>query len=118
MRRRQFIAGLGGAAAGPLAARAQQAAKVWRIGFLTTTSGEPFAEVYAAFLQGMGEHGYVEGRDFIGEPHSSEGRYERFPELAAELVRLKVDIIVTGSTVAVRALQQATRTIPIVLAGV
>jgi putative ABC transport system substrate-binding protein len=118
MKRREFIAGLGSAAVWPLVAWAQQrTAKVWRIGFLTTASAEPLAELYDAFLQGMIAYGYLQGRDFIVEPRSSEGHYERFPELAAELVRQKVDIVITGSSVAVRALQQLTSTIPIVLAG-
>jgi putative ABC transport system substrate-binding protein len=62
--------------------------------------------------------GYVEGRDFVSDIRFADGRYERLPELAAELVRLKVDILSTGLSAAVRALQQATRTIPIVFAGV
>ena len=88
MKRREFITLLGGAAAAwPLAARAQQAGKVWRIGFLLSAPRSPTPGFYAAFVQGMHELGYVEGKDFIIEWRSVEGRYERFPELAAELVR-------------------------------
>jgi putative ABC transport system substrate-binding protein len=117
--RRAFIAGLGSVVVWPLMARAQRrTTKAWRIGLLSATSSKPFAELYGAFLQGMTAYGYLEGNDFIGEPHYAEGHYERFPELAAELVRQKIDIIVTASHVAVRALQQVTSTIPIVLAGV
>ena len=116
MKRRQFITLLGGsAAAWPLAARAQQA-KVWRIGFLSAISRENFARNYAAFALAMRELGYVEGKDFVIEWRSVEGNYERFPELADELARLKVDVIVTGVTAALPALKRATTTIPIVMA--
>jgi putative ABC transport system substrate-binding protein len=116
MHRRDFIRLLGGAAAGwPLVARAQQrAGKVWRIGFLI---GQQRQE-YDAFVQGMHELGYVEGRDFVSELRYAEGRYERLPIFADELVALKVDVLFTGLSPAVRALQAATRTIPIVFAGV
>jgi putative ABC transport system substrate-binding protein len=117
MRRREFITLLGGAVAWPLAARAQQPGKVWRIGFLLSAPRSPTPGFYAAFLHGMRELGYVEGKDFIIEWRSVEGRYERFPELAAELVRLKVDVFVTGVTAALPALKQATSTIPIVMAN-
>jgi putative tryptophan/tyrosine transport system substrate-binding protein len=118
MRRREFITLLTGAAATwPLAARAQQADKVWRIGFLSSqrraTAG---SGLYAGFQQGMQELGYVEGKDFISEWRSADGKYERLPSLAAELVRLKTDVLVTGLTAAIRPLRQATATIPIVMA--
>jgi len=117
MKRREFITLLGGAAAvWPLAARAQQTGKVWRIGFLSAVSREGYSRLYTGFQQGMRELGYVEGKDFVAEWRSAEGRYERFPDIAAELVHLKVDIIVTGLTPAIRQLQQATSTIPIVMA--
>jgi putative ABC transport system substrate-binding protein len=117
MKRREFIALVGGAAAWPLAARAQQAGKVWRIGILTGASPSDFSELGAAFVQGMRELGYVEGRDFVLETRSVEGKYERFPEVASEFVRLNVDVIVTATTAAIRTLQRATTTIPIVLAN-
>src|SRR5262249_45228963 len=114
--RRKFLATLSGVTAWPLGARAQQPGKVWRIGFLLSAPRSPTPGFYAAFVQGMRELGYVEGKDFIIEWRSVEGRYERFPELAAQLVRLKVDVFVTGVTAALPALKQATSTIPIVMA--
>jgi putative ABC transport system substrate-binding protein len=104
------------AAAWPLAARAQQAGKVWRIGFLSAVSRESSFRSYAALRQGMRELGYVEGKDFVIEWRSVEGKYERFPEIVGELVRLKFDVIVTGVTAALPPLQRATSTIPIVMA--
>ena len=114
MRRRDFITLLGSAAAWPLAARAQQASKVWRIGFLSAVSRESSFRSYAALQQGMRKLGYVEGKDFVIEWRSVEGKYERFPEIVGELVRLKLDVIVTGVTAALPALQRGTSTIPIV----
>jgi ABC-type uncharacterized transport system substrate-binding protein len=117
VRRREFITLLGGAvAAWPLAAGAQQSGKIRRIGLLSGAAREATSTNYDAFLQGMRELGYVEGRDFVMEYRFADGSYERFPELAAELVRLNADVIVTGTTAAIRSLQQATTTIPIVLA--
>jgi putative ABC transport system substrate-binding protein len=107
---------VGGIAAWPLAARAQQPGKVWRIGWLSATSAEAVPGLRDAFLQGMRELGYVEGRDFVMESRFANDKYERFPELAAELVRLKVDVLLTGAVAAIRYLQQATTTIPIVMA--
>jgi putative ABC transport system substrate-binding protein len=116
VKRREFITLVGGAAAWPLAARAQQAGKVWRIGFLSAVSRESSSSSYAALQQGMRELGYVEGKDFVIEWRSVEGKYERFPEIVGELVRLKLDVIVTGVTAALPALQRATSAIPIVMA--
>jgi ABC-type uncharacterized transport system substrate-binding protein len=118
MRRREFIALVGGTAAvWPFAARAQQAGKLWRIGFLSAVPRATFGSgLYAGFQQGMRELGYVEGKDFVSDWRSADGKYERLSELAAELVRLKMDVIISGLTVGVRALQQATDTIPIVMA--
>jgi putative tryptophan/tyrosine transport system substrate-binding protein len=117
VRRREFIALLGGAAAWPLTARGQQADRMRRVGFLL--GAIPPAQFglgdLSGFTQGMRELGYLEGRDFVIEWRSSEGQYERLPDLAAELVRLKVDVIVLGLTQAVRPTQQATTTIPIVM---
>jgi putative tryptophan/tyrosine transport system substrate-binding protein len=113
MRRREFITVLAGSATWPLAARAQPAGKVWRIGLLTNSREDSSAN-YAGFLQGMRDLGYVEGKEFVTEFRFMEGRYARLPDLAAELVRLKVDVLITGPTPAILALQQATRTIPIV----
>src|SRR5262245_28017043 len=118
MRRREFIALLGGAAvAWPLAARAQQPRRLWRVGFLAGASRPVNLESsqYAGFNRGMRELGYSEGDDFIIEWRFAEGRFELFPQLAAELVRSKVDVIVLGTGAAVRPTQQATSTIPIVM---
>jgi putative tryptophan/tyrosine transport system substrate-binding protein len=118
MKRREFIALLGSAAAAwPLAAQAQQTERVRRVGFLL--GAIPPAQFglgdLGGFAQGMRELGYVEGRDFVIEWRSAEGRYERLYDLAAELARLKVDVILLGSPPAVRPTQQATTTIPIVM---
>jgi len=115
IRRRQFLSTLGGSVvAWPLAAPAQQSSKLRRIGFLSAVSRE--LSSHAALQQGMRELGYVEGKDFVLEWRSVEGKYERFPEIIGELVRLKSDVFVTGVTAALPALQRATTTIPIVMA--
>lgn len=117
MRRREFIALLGGAGTWPLPARAQQPAKTWRVGFLAG-GARPVpldSSPYAGFTRGMRELGYVEGKDFTMEWRFAEGRTGLFPGLAAELVRLKVDVIVLGTTQAVPAVLRETRTIPIVM---
>jgi putative tryptophan/tyrosine transport system substrate-binding protein len=122
MKRRDFIVALGGAAAAssldPLAARAQQRGKVWRIGFLAGQRRQDDFSQYDGFVQGMRELGYVEGKDYVSDIRFAEGQYERLPDLAADLVRLKPDILFSGLSPAVRALQQATHTIPIVFVGV
>lgn len=116
--RREFIVTLiGTAVAWPQVALAQQpAGRVWRIGLLSAVSRSMYSSLYAGFRQGMHEFGYIEGKDFVTEWRSAEGWYERFPELASELVRLKVDVIVVAVNSAIHPLQQATNTIPIVLA--
>ncbi len=117
MKRREFIALLSIAAmAWPLGASAQQAAKVPRIGYL---SGNLAANPHLpeAFRQGLRDLGYVEGRNVVIEYRDAEGKNERLPALAAELVALKVDVIVAGATPQSLAAKQATRTIPIVFAG-
>src|SRR5215471_17559512 len=115
MRRREFITLIGGAAAWPLAARAQQAAKLPRIGFLGTGSASSWRAWTAAFMQRLNELGWVEGRTVAIEMRWAEGDSERFAEIAAELVRLKVDVIVT-SGLGVPAAKQVTSVIPIVFA--
>jgi len=102
----------------PLAAGAQQPAKLPRIGLLIQNPIAPVAHLWEAFRQGLRELGYVEGQNIAIEVRSAEGKYERLPALAAELVRLRVDAIVVGSTPAAFAAKQATMTIPIVMAGV
>src|SRR6266705_1076703 len=115
--RRVFVGTLaGGLLAIPLAAEAQQAAKIVRIGFLSTNlAASP--HLPEAFRQGLRDLGYVEGRNVVIEYRDAEGKIERFPALAAELVALKVDVIVAPSTPAVLAAKQATKTVPIVFIG-
>ncbi len=116
--RRRFLGTLaGGLLAAPLAAEAQPAGKVTRIGVLEPTSMALNAANLDAFRQGLRELGYVEGQNFVVEYRSADGRGERFPDLAAELVRLKVDVILTRGTPAVIAAKNATRTIPVVMAA-
>jgi ABC-type uncharacterized transport system substrate-binding protein len=117
MKRREFLTLLGAAAAWPLAARAQQAGKVWRIGVLEPTAAALNTINFDAFRQGLHEFGYVEGKNLAIDYRSADGRIERFPELAAELVRRNVDVIVTRGTPAVMAAKDASATIPIVMAA-
>jgi putative ABC transport system substrate-binding protein len=114
VKRRQFITLLGGAAAWPLAARAQQSGKVYRIGFLGVTSLAEYGDRVEAVRTGLRRLGYEEGKNIVIHYRWAEGRYERLPELAAELVQLNVDVIVTHSTPGSRAAKDATSTIPIV----
>jgi putative tryptophan/tyrosine transport system substrate-binding protein len=117
MRRREFITLLGGvAAAWPLAARAQQPAVLPTIGFLGPLTQAAQSKWTAAFVQRMREHGWIEGRTIAIEYRWGEGRSERLSEFAAEFVRMKVALIVTGGTAAVLAAKQATSIIPIVFA--
>ena len=113
--RREFILALGGAAAWPLAARAQQA-KAAIIGLLGTGTAAAQSQWTAAFVQRMRELGWVEGRNLAIEYRWAEGRTERLAELANDLVRLKVDVVVTHNTPGPLAAKQATSTIPIVFA--
>src|SRR5262247_2998750 len=117
-RRREFITLLGGAAAWPLAARAQQAGKVPRIGFLGLTSPSDRPSLLDAFRQGLRELGWVEGQNIVIDYRYAEGRVDRLPDLAAELVRLKVDLIVSWGTQGVTAAKNATEQIPIVMIAV
>jgi putative ABC transport system substrate-binding protein len=113
MDRRAFLAGAAALLAAPLAAKAQQAGRVYRVGYLSTGALPP-----EAFLQGLRDLGYVEGRNVVIDYRSAEGKPERLPALAAELVALKVDVIVAPNTPAALAAKQATRTLPIVFIGV
>ena len=121
MERRTFLEMItSGLLAAPLTAEAQQAGKIHRVGFLSPTSpsdsGNP--RRFGAFQEGLRELGYAEGQNIAIESRWAEGRYERLSGLAMELVRLKVDVIVTYSPPAIQAAKQATATIPIVMAGV
>ncbi len=99
-----------------VSAEAQHATKIPRIGYLTGTSFSTNAARNEAFRQGLRELGYVEGKNIVIEWRSAEGKLDRLPALAAELVRLKVDVIVAGGPPATRAAKEATATIPIVMA--
>src|SRR5215813_4762689 len=115
IRRREFISLLGGAAAAwPLAARAQQAGKLPTIGYLGAGTPASESQRVAAFKERLHQLGWIEGRTIAIESRWVEGRSDRASEIAGELVRLKVDIIVTSGTPQVIALKQATSVIPIV----
>jgi putative tryptophan/tyrosine transport system substrate-binding protein len=117
IQRREFITLLGGAAvAGPLAVRAQQVGKLPTVGFLGPNTRSAASEWVASFVQQLRELGWIEGRTVAIEYRWVEGREEHYPEVAAEFVRLKVDVIITSGTQAVMALKQATSVIPIVFA--
>jgi putative ABC transport system substrate-binding protein len=117
MRRREFIAGLSGMAiAWPIAVGAQQPAKLPTIGFLGAGSSSAWTQWTAAFVQRLRERGWIDGRTIAIEYRWADGRSERYAEIAAELVRLKVDVIVTGGAEAVIAVKQATSVVPIVFA--
>ena len=117
MDRRTFIGRVaGGLVAVPLAAEAQQTANIARLGFLGNSS-TALAHLRDAFLQGLRDLGYVEGRNLTIDYRYADGKLEQLPELAAELVALKVPIIVALPTPAAQAAKQATKTIPIVFAG-
>ena len=117
MDRRVFLSTLGGGLlAAPLAARAQQAAKVYRIGRLSLSAfdARPGHETSDAVLDGLRELGYVEGRDFLLERRDANGISDRLPKLAEELVRIPVDVLLVTGVTATAAARRATGTIPIV----
>jgi putative ABC transport system substrate-binding protein len=119
MKRREFITLLGGAAvAWPLAARAQQPARIYRIGILETVSLASNTKNIDALRRGLRELGYVENQNYVLEYRSADGDAGRFPALAEELVRLRADLIVTRGTPAARAAKNATESIPIVMAAI
>jgi putative ABC transport system substrate-binding protein len=109
MRRREFIVGLGSAVAWPVVARAQ---KIWRIGFIAHGQSKAYE---AALFERLQQLGYVEGRNIIIERRYAQGSAERFQEFAAEMVRLKADVIIVNTTPAALAAKNATTTIPIVI---
>ena len=117
MKRRTFLAMVSGSLlAAPLAAEAQQAGKVWRIGWLAISP--PSALLSQAFLQGLRDHGFVEGQNVIIERRYSEGREDRHTAFVAEFIQMKVDLIVAASSAAAHAAKQGTNTIPIVMLAV
>ena len=119
MKRREFITLLGGtAAAWPLAVHAQQPIKRYRIGMLETISEALNAANLAAFRKSLRDLGYIEGQNLFIEYRSADGRAERFPEMATELLRSNVDLIVTRGTPASLAVKNAAPTIPVVMAAV
>ena len=114
VQRRDFLIGAGAILAASLAAEAQQAGKIARIGHLSPNMAARI-HLYGAFLQGLRDLGYVEGRNVVIEIRDADGKLERLPTLAAELVALKVDVIVAASTPAALVAKQTTRTLPIVV---
>ena len=114
MRRRAFIAGLGGAAVWPVVARAQQQA-VARIGFLDLAPASAWANEVEAFRAGLGDLGYVEGKNIVIEFRWAD-TVDQLPELATELVRMNVDVIFAPASTEVEPVRQVTKTIPIVFA--
>jgi putative tryptophan/tyrosine transport system substrate-binding protein len=115
-RRRFLLTSLAGTLAAPLATGAQQAGKAYRIGFLASTSASGYAGQLKAFREGLRDLRYVEGQNLVIEARHAGGGAERVSDLARDLVRLKPDVIVAAPTTAIRAVQRATRTIPIVMA--
>ena len=117
--RRQLLMALGANLLwAPLPLFAQQQGKVWRVGYLTQTSrpNPPGSSaVYTEFLRGMRELGYIEGKNLVVEVRFADNKLERLPGLAAELVQLKLDAIVSGNTSPTSALQKATTNIPIIM---
>jgi putative ABC transport system substrate-binding protein len=122
MRRREFITLLGGAVVYPFAVRAQQTTKVYRVGYLFSTvplkdmaGSDPVDPVSNALVHGLRDLGYIEGQNLVLERRSAEGKFERIGELAAQLVNLNPDVIITGGgDFMAQALQRLTKTVPIV----
>jgi putative tryptophan/tyrosine transport system substrate-binding protein len=119
VKRREFLTLLGGAAAAwPLAARAQPSGKTYRIGFLGLTSLAETRPRVDALRTGLRQLGYEEGKNIVIHYRWAEGSYDRLPELAADLLKLNVDVLVTHGTPGALAAKQATSTVPIVMAAV
>src|SRR6266849_6271276 len=116
MERRRFIEVIaGGLLAAPLAAEAQQAGKVYRVGILGEKASDPSeARLWQAFRLGLRELGWIEGKNILFEDRWGEGNHARIPELAADLVRLRVDLIVTRGSIYVQGVKRATSSITIV----
>jgi putative ABC transport system substrate-binding protein len=118
MKRREFIALAGAAAAWPMASRAEPPGKVRRVGFLGLPAADSLPQRTEAFRAGLREHGYREGRDIVIEYRWADSNYQRLPALLAELVRLNVDVIVTHGTPGALAAKQANLATPVVIAVV
>src|SRR2546426_2571798 len=119
MERRTFMAMLtGGIVVSSLAAEAQQAGKVYRIGFLGNSTAALEANLVGPFREGLRELGYVEGQNFAIEYRWAEGKYERFPSLIAELLAQRVEVIVTAGTPATQVVKKATTSVPLVMVAV
>src|SRR6266581_3393193 len=118
MNRREYIIAVValGAAGGPIASFAQQQGKVWRVGFLSLSSASESVQNTATFLKALRELGYIEGKNLVVEWRFAEGSFERLTGQAADLVQLKVDVIVAVASAAIGAAQKATTTIPVVMA--
>ena len=118
IRRREFIAGLGSAAAWPMVTRAQQTDHIQRIGVMMSVANNALGQArFKAFQQGLEKLGWTDGRNLALEVRWSEGRAERYAEITAEFVRLKVDVIVTTATLPTILAKEATQVIPIVFIG-
>jgi putative tryptophan/tyrosine transport system substrate-binding protein len=117
MNRRAFVTGLGAVLAAPYTVEAQQEVKVYRIGYLSSANPRSSA-FFQAFEQRLREVGYIEGRNFAIEFRNAEGQLDRLPGLAAELVRLNLNVIVTATDHATRAAKEVTARIPIIFVGV
>jgi putative ABC transport system substrate-binding protein len=119
MRRRKFVALLGGVvAAWPFAVRAQHGGKIPRVGFMGNSTAALESNLIGPFREGLRDHGYEEGRNVEIVFRWAEGRYERFPAVVAELIAANVDVIVTAGTPAALAVKKATSTVPVVMAAV
>jgi putative tryptophan/tyrosine transport system substrate-binding protein len=119
MDRRRFVGALAGSlAVASSVTDAQPTTKVYRIGFLALATGESAVGIFRALKDGLRDLGYVDGRNIVFDPRYGDGRQERLPDLASELVRLRADVIVAGTNPAVAAAKRATTTIPIVMASV
>src|SRR4029453_15994521 len=119
MRRRAFVSVVGmGLLAAPLRLAAQPAQRVPHVGYLFSFIPAEGKHLWDACRQGLRELGYVEGQNIVLEPRWADGRHDRLPELAAELVRLRMDVIVSAATPASRAVKAATSSIPIVIVGI
>ena len=112
--RRQFLSATVAFFAAPLTSHAQKTTRQYRVGFLTTAGLTTGSHLHAAFRQGLRELGWVEGQSIVIDHRRAEGKFERLPGLAADLARLKVDVIVVTTTQAALAAKNATRTIPII----